>query len=361
MESAIFCEMVPIFLKLLKERLSAIMNFKKATKLTSVLSIALVFVLCFGANMVGAYTMPQPLSVKENTEQLKNSIKQNINSDFTLVKKEYTMEDIKSLNISGVKIMALSENVSIIEGGETLKLEYYIKNQNDYTLQKEFDGGGTRELLCLERVAPLTSDEALPAISVTIPNKADFKVIMADIESGNIYFENCNAKYLSAITKSGRVVINGGSADNFFNVETDTGDVYISEISLKGEPYATFLETQTGTIKFQPKDSIKNYHFIIDTEKDAKIVINDNNYEGGEYSINSTGLKGIAFDSKSGSFIVKDLSMGKLILSEPTALNDSVNNSNLILIRKEYTANDLQKLDITGIYINVPSENIVVS
>lgn len=44
--------------ELLKERLDAIMKFKKTTRLTAAISVALVFALCFGATAAGAYAAP---------------------------------------------------------------------------------------------------------------------------------------------------------------------------------------------------------------------------------------------------------------------------------------------------------------
>lgn len=61
--------------ELLKERLDAIMKFKKSTRFTAAISIAFVFTLCFGATAAGAYTNPK-LQPKDNI--VENSDKENI-------------------------------------------------------------------------------------------------------------------------------------------------------------------------------------------------------------------------------------------------------------------------------------------
>lgn len=57
--------------ELLKERLDAIMRFKKTTRLTAAISVMLIFVLCFGATTVGAYTAKPSVNPKgDNPETL---------------------------------------------------------------------------------------------------------------------------------------------------------------------------------------------------------------------------------------------------------------------------------------------------
>lgn len=48
----------------LKERLDAIMKFKKTTRLTAAISVILIFVLCFGATAVGAYAATPSVTTK---------------------------------------------------------------------------------------------------------------------------------------------------------------------------------------------------------------------------------------------------------------------------------------------------------
>lgn len=54
--------------ELLKERLDAIMRFKKSTRFTAAISIAFVFTLCFGATAAGAYTTPKQLPKDDMVE-----------------------------------------------------------------------------------------------------------------------------------------------------------------------------------------------------------------------------------------------------------------------------------------------------
>lgn len=351
--------------ELLKERLDAIMNFKRKSHLCAVISVALVFTLCFGATVVGAYNITPPKS-----KEILSTPSPTINANLTLIKKEYTMDELKTLDISGVVVNAFSEDITIVRGGDTLKFEYYKQNQNEYTLQREDDSGKTRWNLCLIRATPIENDKVERPITVTIPDKFDITLMKVQTDSGDINFENCIGKNLIVETKTGQININGGSITGFMIVQTDSSNALIVGTSLPNEDYSVMFETNYGIITYQPKDSAENHCFIVQTGLDAQIAINGKKYTGGDYEINGGATKKIYFDTLSGSLIVQDLSYGKLSL--PTAIQLSpvispiqpttlTNSNNLTLVKKEYTENELQQMGITGLCIEATTENIVVN
>ncbi|MBY2477379.1 M56 family metallopeptidase [Clostridioides difficile] len=100
--------------ELLKERLDAIMKFKKKTRLTTAISIALIFTLSFGSTVVGAYAI-----TPESTSQLNN--KDTTKMDFHTTK--YYFENNY--------IIKMKWNVNINEYPKTAKLD---ASGNNYTV-----------------------------------------------------------------------------------------------------------------------------------------------------------------------------------------------------------------------------------
>lgn len=362
--------------ELLKERLEAIMIFKKGTRLTAITSIALVFIICFGATMTGAYTKALPANIKEtvtNQPKQQNPLA-SPQSNLTLVKKEYTIDELTALDISGVIVEAFSENVTIARGGNTLKLEYYTNNQNEYTLQREDDGGKTRWNLCLMRVNPPNIGETARSVTITIPYDVNLKTIKVVTDSGDINLEECTASMFMLVeTQSGNVLINNGYAEEFFAVETKSGTALISGTTLpaRGVEYASAkFYTENGTIMFQPANSVWDYRYRLDTGENAKIFVNGKQYQGGGGNINNFSRSQISVEiPNDGSFIVQDLNLGKLSITDTAKqLNQftskqfkSVDNSDLTLVKKEYTEDDLQQMGVTGLRIEAKTENIVVN
>lgn len=347
------------------------MKFIKKNRLKTAASIAVAFVLCFGATITGAYAaVPLSSSNVDNKEQ--NILEQNGISkkaktltSLTKVEKEYTLSELKALNISGIVVEALSENILITRGGNTLKFQYYTRNKKDYTLQKEDDGGKTRWNLCLKRITSDTKKD-IRRITITIPTALSVKVINATTSSGNIKIKNCTSSIgMAAETKTGNITISGGAPSGNLMVKTESGNALISKVALPKNENGVILDTKSGTFSLQPKDSIKNYHFIIDTGTSAQVTINGKKYHGGDYEINSSAKKKIYFDSTKGTLIAQDLSRGKLSATGTKAQSEfshmlASKNKNAALVRKVYTAGDLKKLGIEGIRVKTQADHIVV-
>lgn len=120
---------------------------------------------------------------------------------------------------------------------------------------------------------------------------------------------------------------------------------------------------------FQPANSVWDYRYRLDTGENAKIFINGKQYQGGGGNINNFSKSQISVEiPNDGSFIVQDLNLGKLSITDTAKqLNQStskqfksVGNSDLALVKKEYTEDDLQQMGVTGLRIEAKTENIVV-
>lgn len=332
---------------LLKERLDAIMKFKKTTRLAAATSVILVFALCFGATAAGAYTKALPTNIKESTGNQLQRQDTPVSSpaadrNLALVKKEYALTELNSQDISGVIVDTSADDVSVIRGGDTLKFEYYTSGQNEYSLEREADGGNTRWNLCLMRMDTPSIEEYERSVTITIPYNVNFKTLIVKTKSGNITLEECTASMFLltetvsgniqvnhclaedsfiAESQSGNVLINGGSVKGFFEVNTQSGKALISETALpvRGTDYGSAkFSTDYGTIMFQPEGSAWDYRYRLNTGEEAQIFVNGKQYKGGGGNINNFSHSQIDVEiTNGGSLIVQDLSMGKLSLDTP--------------------------------------------
>lgn len=178
----------------------------------------------------------------------------------------------------------------ITRGGKTLKVEYYVQNQNDYTLQNEVSSNGKFEELVLRRASSTASGETNRNISITIPDDIDFEVIKATTINGNINLKNCIGKNVISNTQSGNIVINGGQSSNTLDVKTDSGTASVSDFSANAS--GTNFSTNSGTITYQPKDK----------GKEAQIVLSGTGSSSGSGSLPEGGYGSGADSSAGGSY-----------------------------------------------------------
>lgn len=349
------------------------MGFKKKTRLTAAISAVLVFALCVGGMAADAYAaVPTSTSAANTSGQFQPenfSVQPQEISNLTLIEKEYTLDELKALNISGIVAEVSSENVSVIRGGDTLKFSYYAQKQDEYTLQREDDGGKTRWNLCLLRKN--SSIDVIPGrpITITIPNQVNLKALKVLTSSGNISLTNCTTSLAMAVmTESGQISIHGGAAGQFFKVETKSGNAFVSGTTLpiasSDDPYSTVFTTESGVFTFQPADSVQNYGFEAETA--GKVTINGREFQNGNQ--NDNAAKKVYFESSEGSLIVRELSLGNLSIPAATVQSGTVistrhepeSSGGLERTRKVYTANDLQRLGVEGVRVEGRSENIMV-
>ncbi len=318
-------------IELMKERLNSIMNFKKKSVFIrcAALMLTLFFMCGFavtgtnaGGKAAGSYTN-YPSSIDTNEKTMNQQKQQNasvpspiIAPNLTLVEKEYTEAEIDSMNISGVVVEALSENVSIIRRGDRLRVEYYTHNLNDYTLQNELDDSGSFSELTLRRISTETSETTARIVIITIPENINFKTIGVNTTSGNIHFENCVGENGVVDTLSGQVLINGGSFTEFFSIKTNSSTALISGtiLPVRGVNFTSAeFHTENGIIMFQPAGSVWDHRYRLKTGEIAQIFVNGKQYLGGGGNINNFSRSQINVEvSNSGTLIVQDFSMGKL-------------------------------------------------
>lgn len=296
--------------ELLKERLEAIMNYNKKSLPIVCITFTLTVLLICGFTFVGAYTTTvhqNDMDVHANnpSKQVNNEIESNTpiqtaNTALQLIEKEYTMNDLQALNISGIIIDVLSENVEIKRGGETLKLSYYQTSGDEYKIDTQSDKGGTIEEIKMQRTTTLSHYEPERTIFITIPVNVNFAVVAVSTNSGDISTENCVSNSLDINTQSGKVIINGGSVSKLLMAKSVTGDIQILDISTEPtskDNFRAFLESDSGTVIFQPKDQVQNYKFIVDIGANATISVNGKVYQGGDFVLHENSVKQVYLDS----------------------------------------------------------------
>ncbi len=173
------------------------------------------------------------------------------NTGLTLVKKEFTMDEIKAMGVSGFVVDVVSEGINITTGGDKLIVEYYERSASDYTLTAQNDGGNTRKNLVLSRTGPYAKNQSTGDIAVTIPENASFKVIKAETVSGGIKMDNCVTSLLYAASVSGSLNITGGSADRSLIAETVSGNIRIDGTVVTEKN--AYISTVSGKVNFEPK------------------------------------------------------------------------------------------------------------
>lgn len=206
----------------LEERLDAIRNFRKPPKFIAFITTVLTIAICFGGATAGAYDLPLSESGADS------KAKPLTLGPFALTTKEYTMEELKALDISGFNINLYSDEISVIKGGDTLKFEYYALNPEEYTFKTPTDTFGRTWLTVMR---PPSSADNRRSMTVTIPELYPLEISVITT-SGNISLSDCTASSITATTQNGEIVVQGGSATEHFSLKTVTGDALISKIAM---------------------------------------------------------------------------------------------------------------------------------
>lgn len=261
--------------KQLKERLDAIAGFQPRSKCVTFLTAALTISVCLGASAAGAYAAPAP------AYHAASAGKPPASGELTLTKKEYTPDELKTLAVSRLSIEMHSDDVSVIRGGDTLKFEYYALSPDEYVFQTGEDNP--------EQPLPLTvyrspSDVGYArSMTVTIPEQLQFDALQISTTSGNISLADFTAGAIALNTQNGQIDMRGGSVFRNLWVNTQTGDALISQTalpdSLLNPAHASMFKTASGTVIFQPPDSIENYSLAVDYGKEAELFINGEGFE----------------------------------------------------------------------------------
>lgn len=215
--------------KLLKERLDAIMKFKKNTRLTTVISIMLIFVLCFGATISGAYAA----TPSTNSNITSTPVKQSKNVTWDLGQ------------VARWSISVKSENVIVKRGGSSFQIEVSPESKNSYLLEdymhvitKKFQ---EREI-SLKRKKGLGADAIYSStIIITVPNSRQDVlngITTITTTSGNIRINTLHADKILAESKTGTITITNSFATDYIIAESTNGTVTLTNTTSDGYIHA---------------------------------------------------------------------------------------------------------------------------
>lgn len=285
--------------ELLKERLQAIMSFKKKTRLVKVISIVLIFVLCFGSTVSGAYVTSPTANLKKKQSAISLDTK--------------TMNG--KLQPTDFAIECTSEKIIVKQGGTKFKVEVDSKSEDSYTIRnntnipyKERYYRFNKWDIIVEKEKNLTPSAVLSsAITLTIPSNIDEPALYLHTLSGNIYVEGLEHVKLAAESRSGNISVK------------DTAAKYISAASYDGNINLTDVTSTDNIEVYSAKGlvtaklgiSSSQYAIKIDTESDADITINKQHYNGGTYTIGDNKKQIFTLKGLSNTFQVSNISFSK--------------------------------------------------
>lgn len=278
--------------ELLKERLDAIMRFKKTTRLTAVISMMLVLVLCFGATAAGAYTntIQQPKDKLMTTENQGNNTNQNITTvpvDVEIVKNgtfiwlgEFTLSygDKMYYDVSAENGNGLKTGFAAPDDDPLNRTHFTISNKRvDGTLETK--GGFT-----FEADSPVEPGQYNLFIQATDGDLTNVK--------GSITIETNSTPTNIVINPS--LTLNIRSAAVTMEVATDNkisaeynSNVYNVEINNQGNDWKidisskTRTNTNTETIKlFIPNVNYSNINMNVDSAYLTSTIIKSGNIVG---------------------------------------------------------------------------------
>lgn len=323
----------------LQERLDAIKGFHTKSKSVFFTTAVLTLAICFVTAAIGSYAAA-PFPGSESSSQARPRK----TGDLTLMEYEYTMEELKRLSVTNILINTLSDEVSVVRRGATLKIEYYARNQEEYALETQRNAFHSLQesTMSLTRFRPSEADGER-SVRIVVPDRFQLGKLNISTTSGSIRLTDCTAKAINLQTQNGQIDIFGGAVSEGLSVFTMVGNVLVSGTSLpdsSGDRSCfTSFHTESGTVIFQPEDSADNYCFSIDYGEESELMINGEGIEkgcladrGGDepakkgkrpegelaagekaeyvrenvFTFNETATKKISFNSLRGSFLVQE-------------------------------------------------------
>lgn len=269
----------------LQERLDAIKSFRRKSNPVLFLTAVLTIAICFGTAALGAHAA----AVRPGSKAA-STAKPQIIGGLVLIEDEYTIDELKALNIAGIVIDTLSDDVSIARGGDILKFEYYVKSPDEYTLQDVENPISSQPLpdrvLILTRPFPSELGDGR-SITVTVPEQFPLEALRVKTTSGDISLTDCAAGSIETRTQNGQIDLYGGSVSSALSVSTQTSSVLVSKTMLpdssRNTSHVTAFSTESGTIIFQPSDRADHYCFSIDYGEEAELFINNEEIEKGRW------------------------------------------------------------------------------
>ena len=241
--------------------------------------------------------LEQAVMVDRATEIHLQPLSAQTSCGLTLVEKEFTIEELKSMDISCVKVNSQNESITYTRGGDTLKLNYYQMSEGEYSLTTPHYGG--KIYLDLLRTTQAGANEPQRTIQITLPANYEFFRLYAGTASGTILFQNCNSTKFYANSDSGDISFADCIADQVFTIETHSGNITVTNLSSggSGNPFEAYVKAESGKVQFQTADSTDNYHYVFGTRPTNKITVNGQSYNGGAFEINHSTSKTVNFES----------------------------------------------------------------
>lgn len=260
--------------KLLQERLGAIMGFHKKAQGVRICSITLACIISVGAVFVGAYS--PHVGAKPPTS-----------GDLKLFTVEYTVEELVESEIAKINVQTISDDITVVRGGDTVLFEYYAVTPKEYQLTQTSNMVPAEEakkqnsppfynVLSLSRIQGASSAVGDRSITITVPEEFPIQALDLRNTTGNIHIDGASFSMVNVVTQTGTINMVGGVVEQGLRIQTESGDARISETVLparnKGD---TDIQTQSGLIMIQPMDSPINYCIEVDYGDEATVMIND--------------------------------------------------------------------------------------
>lgn len=279
----------------LKERLSAIMHFKKKTKLSVIISICLTCVLgVLSANM-GVYAAN--ISEDQNDNKLVLSEQENLTNN--------------RINATDYVIECVSEELIIKQGGEDFKIELdsasrdnYIIRDNRYIPMGERHYRYNKWDIIIERKKGLDSSAVFAStITLTIPDNIEEQFLYLVTKSGNIRIEELNNVNLIIESDSGDILIDKTNSTDI-SAKSNSGNVQLTHMLSTGNIEA---RSDFGSVSIQFDDSNNLYSVDVQTGSNANISINGKRYNGGGYTIGDGGRQTLTLIGYENTFSVSNI------------------------------------------------------
>jgi Antirepressor regulating drug resistance, predicted signal transduction N-terminal membrane component len=305
--------------ELLKERLVAIMKYKRRTKIMVIVTAIFTFTLCFGATAFGAYRV-SPLKQTENSIHFKQASSQISTFD-------------PDQKVAGLKIKATIGDLSI-QYGDKLKIELGAKlvKHGMYSFENGILIYG--DDLSKQNKDFTTWNKGDYAIIITIPQNTNLKKVSADIGMGNIYIYNINVQN-TKISGTGEIKLKGLNAETL-DIHGELADLKAENIST-AKALNLYLHGSCAVIAGDIKGDV-----LIDSSDISNTDITFNSLNQKDYSINASWKPNAGDD-------VKDIAL------ETGCIN--INGKEIKYDYSDTKTNALYKLAIISREIS-PAENI---
>lgn len=195
--------------KLLKERLGAIMNYKKKSKVAIASALALTLVFCFGATAVGAYTANP-------------AIQDNANASHMGVNSEYSRIDLTNNNCTVYLETTSNRTYEIIYNGNA---EQYYNVQADIN-------NSTLNISVSKNELEQSGQNEPNSIIIKIPNY-EYEQFTINQDRGVVHLPVMYS-HISVFDYRGQVFLQSGEiSQGIYELSTDRGTITVATKSLQ--------------------------------------------------------------------------------------------------------------------------------